>query len=457
MLKSIDAKYNKINNGIISHLCAVLWVLLLPLYLHAQVPNKQELHAFADTLANRGILYGDSLTMVHVQIDQGNIKSGTIDFLPYCKNANIFSLPAYKKACPDPKKYLVAIYHDLVKMIPGFDTPKIEVYTHFYDRSTCSQIKGIMGEEVPVGQILPTDKWRLCVPMKKSSNAADYIADCDICITSESELVRIINGLLNDRKIPYQLAWVYHDITDTKQYRASRDSIFGVVCLSRAEGYRFPDENPMLGLSVSFQGYITHPNVELAIQQYQSIGLFGHLGQQVIEGSREKALSAPYTNFNDILALFPGVVYQAKKFTDKDYLSITKQLAFISHGQFNPTGLKISLASKDSEPGYISFILNGKTYKADPMGEAALNYYLYLKFINDVLAESKIDGQFALLYNTKQNKEQGIHGSFIYLTREQAAFLEEKNLISTIPGFYVEFESWDSFSNDVEESWEAFY
>jgi hypothetical protein len=455
--KLIDLKYNKTNNKIMSRLCAVLWLLSLSLFVHAQVPNRQELHAFADTLASRGILYGDSLSIVRTRIDQGYIKSGTIDFLPYCKNANIFSLPAYTKAYPDPKKYLVAIYNDLVKMIPGFHSPEIEVYAHFFDRSACSQIRGVMTEEVPVDQILPTNKWQLRVPEKKTDKAAGYINDYGICITSEWELVRMINGLLKDRKIPYQLAWVDHNISDAQQHMISGDSIFGIICLSRTQGYRFPDENPMLGLYTSFQGYITKPNIELAIQEYQSIGLFGHLGQQEIEGSRERSLSAPYTNFNDILALFPGVVYQTKRFSINDYRSITKQLALISHQQFNPIEPRLILPLKDSGSKCISFSLNGKTYKTDPMGEGDWAYYTYLKFINRVLDQSKIDGQFALLYNTKEDKEQGIHSSFIYLTKEQATFLKRENLISIIPDFYVEFESWDSFVNNVEKSWEAFY
>ena len=452
-LRAIYIKYNKFYQ----HLYVIVVISLSSIWGHSQVPSQHELHTFADTLAGRQILYMDSLPAVHRLIDQGYIKSGTIDFLPYCKNANIFSLSAYTKTYLDPQKYLVAIYADMVKTIPGFRYPTLGVCTHFFDSSTCSQIKGLTEDGVPIESPLPTNKWQLHVAPEKSAKAPQPIKDCDICITSETELVKIINDMLTRQKIPYQLALVPNYITDAGQRMASNDSVFGIICLSREQGYRFPDENPWLSLPVFFQGYITRRHVEQAIQKYQSIGLFAHLEAQQIRISAEKALSTPYTNFNDILALFPGIVYPEKTFSMKYYQAFTKQLTAISHHQFNPTALTFIRDSQDPERGYISFILNGKPYKTEIMGEESWAYYEYLRSINLALSESKIDGQFALLYNTEQNKEQGIHSSFIYLTKEQSSFLKEENLVSVIPGFYVEFESWHSFENDVKESWEAFY
>lgn len=409
--------------------------------------------AFGEDLQARGIVTQARAADLRGAIGRDEIHH-LLDIVPYCQRGRVIRLSDYRHHKDDSSALIGQILADIATIIPEVKP------TSF---GGCSESDGCGGA--------PDRSFRWVASFDNGGMGySDYMDALD-----ESPL--LFNKALADLKSPLRLQVVYREapVLADDRYADGDFAAFGVIALTeeQATGLYYAGKESRHITTGGYPDYITQAHVRQGIAEYESLGLFAHLTEREIATAREAALAEGVTNFNEVLALFPHVLFhvnfEALEKQHKPYLGVIEGLASITSGDFAPTHVADSSAlpgQQEETPFTVSFKARGKRFKAGLGGEYPATEYselsdTLLDLLNRALASTPAKGQFYELYGTRQFDLAGYHSTFIYLSSRQHGRLNDTDRASFVA---VEDEEFDgsyeevvAYAEGVESSWQRFY
>ncbi len=408
--------------------------MLEGLALSGQVPTRDELLRFSDTLLKRSIVSDKSLSAIREAINAKQIQLGAFDYLIYCPNSKQIVPDPFKRS-QDPKQYILSLYLDLFAVVPDCKPLAMEVCQYNYDNKGCS------GQKQEESDLIPSNLhdtafywWQLAPKQKaKSSKIIPLDSDCGYCITTETDLIDLINLQLNERKSIYQLAFVPSYIYRDGKMQTNNHQ-FGVIALTRSQG-EFLGNNFTLNFQFSkmyFPKYISSTDLIARIETLKQLGLFRHLDQGLVDQSLSHVSKEPFLLVSDALMFFPNVIY-TRSWHEKSgvipYAVFVKELSRITRGEFKPKRVKDngSKVRQQNQPMTLSFIHDGAKFKETfddwSYGMEEIKFQL---FLNTSLKQVGAKGKF---YYVETSSSITNASSFIYLTETQYQAIVDKKLI----------------------------
>jgi len=235
----------------------------------------------------------------------------------------------------------------------------------------------------------------------------------------EQEYYEIFNKMLADRQSPYRL----------HLFRIDEHS-FGIVALTKAQWqnlqWRYEDQmESYIDLSYEkFVNKLTQANIKNAIKVYDSLGLLSHLTPQENDSCIKAMAEQTLVYYSDVLSGFKKLVFEIDLeygIMDGQYKKLTKEIAAISKGHFNPVNLVDEYNFDRNKKFLYGFTLNGKKYTARLEQEDDWLDPAFYDLIDKAVKEQDTAGAFYYLY-----PNDGMR--IIYLTHAQHAALKRLKL-----------------------------
>lgn len=250
-------------------------------------PPKEKLMEFADTLHSRKMISHDTLKLIYSAIDQGKIKHGAYDFLPYLKNAKIIHIDTTVRN-REPEKYMMEIYHEISSLVPGFISPQAGI-SHSYNPppGTFGQlVMNAYPHPVMVSEDMESEdfnpkpyghEWCMRIKYINEEDSSDY------CFTSENQIVYLINQQLDAQRSEYKVIYV-------PLYMDEKGGIvgekFGVIALPKMQGeglYLLEGYGdgayiyPWFDISTDYVEFLTEDSIRKVVSECKKLGLLDHL------------------------------------------------------------------------------------------------------------------------------------------------------------------------------------
>lgn len=208
-----------------------------------------------------------------------------------------------------------------------------------------------------------------------------------------------------------QRAKPQREVTLSFLSKAERDSLLGL-------GLRFHQ--------TKWNSPIPRQKIERQLEILDSVGIFSHLQATAFQKARAYTLGNSVGSIQDILSRFPAVVFAFDYETanlENPYEILSRELANISKGAFNPTKLRDTFKEsleKNKETCLFSFEFKSKSYQTELDMDGDWIDPRFMDLIEASLRENEIDGRFYFCLN------DGQVGGFIFLSERQYRQLKIK-------------------------------
>lgn len=387
-------------------------------------PHVREL---ADRLLAWGIVDADGRARLVQDVDSGKVTC-LFDLARYFKLGRGFELRTYPA---DPKQLVEQLHADVAALLPELKYGDLRF--------------AIDDDPEEVGA--PAKRLRVSFAANGTRYTQASFIKPDAYKSGEmfgridaQEFYEIFNKALSDRRSSLRL----HLIQTTTLFgggAAADHSRFALVALTKEQAEKLRVSDAMISTSIgamklSHEDFVRRPSpdeVRGAIAAYRRLGLLGAPSESELASTTDEALASGATGFNEIISMFPNVVFRfpTKAEVDKPYADIVRGLASISRGQFRPTELRDeSPVDKTSVPEgtqkvRVSFGLGKKRYSEVFTTENGWLDGGFCNFIERAQAESEVGGRFFML----QDPDAVV---FVFLTRQQADELRAKHLLEFV-------------------------
>ena len=391
------------------NLLNILTILILTAnFVNGQTMNTDNLKLFAEKLKSKNIvsIHYNKLLM---DIEQEKIKN-PIEFLNYCNKAVIINEQDYSD---EPKNYLEIIHRKTASIISELSFENFE-FQVVLDSSISDNDSKFYDFVVSLKSNSKKYKQKSSYHLYSPSKNKYYGNKID-----QQEYYKIFNKILADLQSPYRL----HEVK-SYQGNAVDWKVFGIIALSKEQADFLHSGGVYFTPSYeSFKNKLTSKKIELAIEEYKKIGLLSHLDIDQLTKSIETVKEKENENLNDVLKSFPEVILSFDEELgnlENPYEEIVSEYSRISHQEFNPKNISDNF-DLQKENVSLSFEFNDKTYETEFKVERDWIDTRFFDYMNEVISESKLNGQFYSLY--------GDGAELIYLTTEQYKYIRENKLL----------------------------
>lgn len=370
--------------------------------------NTNNLKLFAEKLKSKEIvsIHYNKLLM---DIEQEKIQN-PIEFLNYCNKAVIINEQDYSD---EPKNYLEIIHRKTASIISELSFENFE-FQVVLDSSISDSDSKFYDFVVSLKSNSKKYKQKSSYHLYSPSKNQYYGNKID-----QQEYYKIFNKILADLQSPYRL----HEVK-SYQGNAVDWKVFGIIALTKEQADLLHGGGVYFTPSYeSFKNKLTSKKIELAIEEYKKIGLLSHLDIDQLTKSVEAVKEKENGNLNDVLKSFPEVILSFDVELgnlENPYEEIVSEYSKISHQEFNPKNISDNF-DLQKENVSLSFKFNNKTYETEFKVDGDWIDTRFFDYMNEVIAESKLNGQFYSLY--------GDGAELIYLTTEQYKYIRENKLL----------------------------
>lgn len=373
--------------------------------------NPSKLNTFAEKL-RKGNIVTNQYDQLILDIKDGLIEN-PIQFINYCSKAVTINEDDYSK---DPKSYLEKIHKKTSTIIPELE------FTDF------------TFEIVIDSSISDKDSKFYDFVVQLEANGKKYTHRSSYHLYSlsqdkyfgnkidQQEYYAIFNKILADQQSPYRLHEVKSHIGNAVNWK-----IFGIIALTKEQAdllhgggvYFTPGYE-------NFKNNITSNRIDKAISDYMKIGLLSHLKDGEIKKAKQKVAEQENRTLNDALMCFPKCIYYFDMELgnlDAPYAELIQEFANISKGEFTPSNIVDDFDIFQNKEVNIGFEFKNSEYSKTLKIQDDWIDVNYFDFIDSVIAENKLKGQFYQLYTGGQD------AAIIYLTKEQYEFIRKNKLL----------------------------
>ena len=397
----------RINNNEFVHPIQLLTNIIEQVSLQ-ELLMPQKLKPYAIALKNKGIIDHDFDKLLK-NIESNKLQS-PLDLLNYSSKAVLINYQEY-----DPKvtrNYLEKLLQKIAIVLPELS------FNHFESKiivdSTSSEDEN-KDYQVTVSLTLNGHKYQQLFKHYAHTDETYNVVVLE-------DYYKIFNKILVDIQSPYRL-----HLVKVPENITSELHFFGIMALTKEQEQLLKQNQIYLTTSLeNFEKSLTTSRVEIAIKEYQNIGLLAHLSPKQIEEAKERILSQDYTSLNDILKDFPDVFLRIDaelQNLQDPYASLVKELKQLSHNEFDPIDVSDNFDIKNGKSVTVKFKIKNKNYQKILKIEDDWIDIDFFSFIDSVVKEQKLKGKFYSILSDSQII------TLIYLTNDQYIYLKKNKLI----------------------------
>ena len=393
-----------------SHLLAFLY--RRSLYYADYKKNKIAQIKLLESLQAADIIEPDSLKKCLDSYQPLELKE-KFEFLSYCNNAKVFHTTSYNQ---NPQIGFQKIFEEIRSIIPNFayknlaielDTIDVE-YTE--DKELFVTISFQHNNQEYRHRFFQSFIFNKSYKQKKYANT----------LSINSAFYQGINKMLADKNSSYRLYFA-----NKKEDRSTYNkNVFGLILLTEKQRRIWGNDPYFLSKELHNNQFNTQKLLAI-IDTYQTIGLFNHLSKAQINSGKLKVLESSIYSYQAILACFPELLvpfYWESDNLKNPYEDLTMQFSQVSHGAFLPTNIidnfKDNLHQQSKSTNY-AFVLEGQAFDTKlELNNSWLDPY-FLSFINNALAQQKVDGKF---YDCSKYRKPS---TMLFLTSKQFQYLKK--------------------------------
>lgn len=238
------------------------------------------------------------------------------------------------------------------------------------------------------------------------------------------EMLGVFNTILADSRSPLRLHTIMAEPSGSDDHLLDR---FAVAVLNADQAKILLNAPCSSYLMFSFADYGDKVNsalVDSVIDQFTKVGLFAHLSTEQLKKSAEDVEVEDLYNMDNLLANFPGVIYQTNSLmmdTANVYINMLKNLGQISHGAFSPKAITQKLTKNNVTITYTS---NGEHHTHTLVLENSWPKTGLSPLLKQLAAENHLSGNF---YNI------AFGSAIVYLTPPQYKYVAAHKLLEFSP------------------------
>lgn len=373
--------------------------------------NPEKLKTFAEKL-RKGNIVTDQYDKLISDIKVGLIEN-PIQFVKYCSKAVTIYEHDYSE---EPESYLEKIHKKTSTIIPELDFSEFSfeiVLDSSISDSDSKFYDFIVQLEANGKKYKHRSSYHLYSPSKDKyfGNKID-----------QQEFYAIFNKILADQQSPYRL----HEV---KSYNGNAVNweIFGIIALTKEQADLLHGGGVYFSPSYeSFKNKITSKRIDNAISDFINIGLLSHLKEEEINRGKQKVAEQENRTLNDVLMCFPNCIHYFDMELgnlDAPYAELIQEFGNISKGEFTPLNIVDDFDISKNKEVNIGFKFKDAEYNKTLKFRNDWIDVDYFDFIDTVIEENKLDGQFYHLYTGGQD------AAIIYLTKEQYENIRKNKLL----------------------------
>lgn len=399
------------NNNFVHKLQFQLAVIAFIEEQEHMAPKK--LKVFADILKEQDIVNSQYQQLLS-DIEQEKLEN-PIDFLNYCNKAVIIK----EQDFPDkPEDYLELIHRKTASIIPELNFTNFEFKIVLDSTNSYDEDSKFYDFVVSVSLNGKTYKQKSSYHLYSPSKNQYYGNKID-----KQTYYQLFNKILADIQSPYRL----HSVERTRN-NAVDWTTFGIIALTKEQARRLHSGGVYFTPSYeNFKQNVTSAKIKEAIEAYQEIGLLTHLSSAQIEQAKAKAAEQVNYSINNILEVFPDVIYNFDTELgnlEDPYAELIREYKRISHQDFNASNISDNFDIDKNRTAVLKFELGTNTYSKTLQIEDDWIDMTVFDFIKTVATENNLKGQFYQLYTGGQDV------SVIYLSQEQYEYLKAHQFLS---------------------------
>lgn len=377
--------------------------------------TPEKLKKFVDQLLSKELITDLNHKEIMNKSEKGEFRDYS-EVLRYIKGLVIINTDEYTG---EPEAYLEKIYRKTSTAFPtlGFDSLQ---FSKVADKRESSPGFLIYNMEVSLKAKDHTYRYTSFFDAEYKNKAKDDVSKIP------EQYYEIFNKMLADQGSPFRL----HQLSFGRGY-------FGVLALSKSQfeglqwSYTGMNRGGYINLSYeNFTNKLTQAKIKEAVSVYDSIGLLSHLSPPEKDSCIHEIESREINHYSDILSSFKDLVFEIDLeygVDDGQYRRITKQIAAISKGTFNPAEIVDTYNYENRKSFDYGFTLKGKQYSVKLYQEDDWLDTGFWELIEKAVMEQDKKGKFYYLYPADGMRQ-------IYLTYEQAKILREKRMIELEEG-----------------------
>lgn len=365
---------------------------------------------FADTLLSRELITEESYAVIMDKLFKGDFRDYN-EPLRYLKNIVILDLTKYTGK---PENYIDLAYKETGKAFPGLEFDSLEF--------SIQQDK----KESSVGFTV----YDMKVSLKKKGKSYAYQSFFDADYKNKEatdrsvlpeDYYKIFNKMLSDQLSPYRLHTVMIGKNNLGILPLTQKQFDGLMW-----SYSGMNLSGYIQLSYeNFHNKLTSKKIKDAIAIYDSVGLLSHLTSLEKDSCINEIMGKEINYFSDILSSFKNLVFEIDLEYGVDegqYRSLTKQIAGMSKGNFNPTDIVDTYNYEKRKKFEYGFTLKEKKYMVRLNQEDDWLDIGFWELIEKAVKELDRKGKFYYIHPSDGMRQ-------IYLTNEQADVLQQKKII----------------------------
>lgn len=361
---------------------------------------------FIEKLNKQRILSDEKRKKLEVELQTRDLESN-YEMVAYCEHARLFDLAKYSD---DPAIYVEQIHQEVAALLPQL------AFSDFSWKIVLDSVNS--SEEYKSYDLLVSLVCQGRTYEQTSFISPECIGKADSFFgkIGTQEFYEIFNKVLADLQSPKRL-----HLIQSQAYGDSR--YFGIIALDKEQEESLHSSKYFPTSYEDFHNTLTTQRIEEAIVAYRSLGLFQHLSEAQIQQGRELAKRKNPRNLNQVLLLFPSVVY----FFDSEmpdlnapYKSILEHFSLISHNIFSPANIVDEFNKPTKEGCLVKFSLKGKDYSKQLLVESDWVDPGIFGLIDEAVTEQKLPGSFHYLLT------EGQELSYVFLSPSQYEELRAK-------------------------------
>jgi hypothetical protein len=375
--------------------------------------NKINQKKFIDSLHKYQMISSQKRTELLNSYKEYELKSN-FEIVRYCNNVKVFDLSKYSKV---PQIGYKQIFEEIKAIIPKFDFQNFIAKIETLDDRGLTSIEQRVAFEFELGGRKYRNSFFYDWIDKKTKKGREQSP----LLVTNNDIHKGINKVLADRNSLQRLYFVNKKPENENFY--GKDE-FALILMTEEQYKLWGTFNAQYFIfEENHSNRFNSETVSKIMEDYERIGLFGHLTQLEIQKGKKKVEElADAKSYMDILSCFPKTLIYSDgemSFVDSPYQDLMKEFSELSRGFFKPIKIKDNYAkdyqAKKSETIF-SFEFNSRQYsKKLEIHDDWIDFEV-INLVEEALKDSNIDGQIYFVNSDI---------TYLFLTREQYEFLSK--------------------------------
>ncbi len=375
--------------------------------------NKSNQKKFIDSLQKYQMISSQRRMELLNSYKEYELKSD-FDIVRYCDNVKVFDLNKYSKV---PQIGYRQIFEEIKAIIPKFDFQNFNAKVENNSDRELSSIE----QRIAIEFELDGRKYRNSFFYDWIDKKTKKGKEQNPLLVTNNDIHKGINKVLADRNSLQRLYFVNKKPEHENPY--GKDE-FALILMTEEQYKLWGTFNTQYFIfEENHSNHFNSETVSKIVEDYEKIGLFGHLTQLEIQKGKKKVEElADAKSYLDILSCFPKTLIYSDgemSFVDSPYQDLIKEFSELSRGFFKPTKIKDNYA-KDYQAKknntVFSFEFNGRQYsKKLEIHDDWIDFEV-INLVEEALKDNNIDGQIYFVNSDI---------TYLFLTKEQYGFLSK--------------------------------